>query len=134
MAKVKTQDLAQALLQMTEGKSTEETKKTLTEFVQYLAKKGLLGEGDKIAEAYRELYNNKHGIVEATVTLLNRLPHTVMKDIEESLKKKYKAHKVHLTEKIDQRILGGVKIKVGDTVYDSTLKNTLSQLQATLLK
>ena len=39
-----------------------------------------------------------------------------------------------MLEKVDQRILGGMKIQIGDTVYDGTLQNSLNQLQTALLK
>lgn len=133
MAKVTTKDLAEALLQMTEEKSAEEIKTTLPLFVQYLAKKGMLKDADRIIEEYQKLYNKKYAIVDATVTLFNRLPQTTMKEIEEALKKKYQANTVRLTEKIDQRILGGMKIQVGDTVFDSTVKHSLKELEASLL-
>ena len=134
MAKVKTKDLAEALLHLTEGKSAEETKKILTEFVQYLAKKSFLGKGDKIMEEYRALYNKKHEILEATVILLNRMPDKDLKELSESLKKKFGAKQVHINQQVDQRVLGGMKVKIGDTIYDSTLKNTLAQLKTSLLK
>lgn len=132
--KITSKNLAQTLLELSDGKSEDETKKTVRQFVEYLAKEQMLSDADKILDEYRTLYNEKHGIVEATVTLVNRLPARTRMHLRETLKKKYKAREVHMLEKVDERILGGMKIKVGDTVYDSTLKNSLNQLQARLLK
>jgi F-type H+-transporting ATPase subunit delta len=129
-----TKEYAQALLELTDGASEAEVTKIIKDFVMQLGKKGLIGDTDKIIEYYRVLYNKKHNIVEATVTLVNRLPEKTRIHLRETLKKKYKAREVHILEKVDERILGGMKIKVGDVVYDSSLKNSLNQLETQLLK
>lgn len=134
MKKTSAKHLALVLLEMTDGKETENITKALKEFAAYLAKEGLLGETETIFPEYQKLYNEKHGIVEVTVTLVERLPEKTRLDLREALKKKFKAKEVHMLEKVDQRILGGMKIQIGDMVYDSSLKNTLTQLEAQLLK
>lgn len=127
-------NLARVLLETTDGLPEAEGKKAIKEFAAYLQKNRLLGEAEKIMEEYRKFYNEKHNILEATVTLTSRLPEKTRLDLREALKKKFKAREVHMLEKVDQRILGGLKVKIGDMVYDSSLKNTLTQLEAQLLK
>lgn len=134
MAVSRTKELAAALLDLTDGKTEEESKKALKEFAAYLGKKGLLSKVNPIIEEYRELYNKKHTIVEATVTLVSRLDEKTRIELREALKKKHKAREVHMLEKVDQRLIGGMKIQIGDTVYDSSIQNSLKQLQAQLLK
>ena len=45
----------------------------MKEFVAFLAKRKMLKDADAIIEEYTKLYNEKHGVVEATVTLTARL-------------------------------------------------------------
>ena len=125
--------LAQALFEMTDGKTEADEKKAIKEFVAYLGKHRLLKREDAIIAEYRKLYNAKHGIVEASVTLVERLPEKTRIHLRETLKKKYKAREVHMLEWVDERLIGGMKIQVGDTVYDSSIKNTLKQLETKLL-
>ncbi len=134
MATLRTKEYAAALFELTHDKTEEENKKIIKHFVELLAKRGMLGQQEKIIEEYRKLYNEKHNIVEATVTLVNRLPEKTRIHLRETLKKKYKAREVHILEKVDERILGGIKVKVGDEVLDATLKNSLNQLELALLK
>jgi len=134
MKSVDTKNLAQALFDTTFGKSPDESKKALSEFAKYLAKKNLLSHVDKITFEYEKIYNEKNNIIEATVTLLNRLSEKDKKELNESLKKRYKASEVKILEKVDKRILGGMKIKIGDTVFDNSLQNSLYQLETNLLK
>ena len=134
MAEFRTKELAEVLLEMTDGKPDAEEKKAIKEFAAYLNKKGLLRDADAIIEAYRKLYNQKHNIVEATITLISRLDEKTRIERREALKKKHKAREVHMLEKVDQRLIGGMKIEIGDAVYDSSIQNSLKQLQAQLLK
>jgi F-type H+-transporting ATPase subunit delta len=134
MALFRTKEYAEVLLDMTEGKTAEEGKLATKQFAEYLLKKGKLSKASGIMEEYQKLYNKKHNIVEATVTLISRLSEKTKTELLETLKKKYNASEVHLTEKVDQRLIGGIKIQVGDEVYDSSIQNSLKQLQAQLLK
>lgn len=133
MKTIRTKELAQVLLDLTDGKEESVAKKSVKEFASFLHKKGMISESEKIISEYRILYNEKHNIVEATVTLTERLPEKTRISLRESLKKKYKAREVHMLEKVDERIIGGLKIKVGDEVLDMTAINTLNQLKTKLL-
>lgn len=134
MKKVDTKQLAHALLDLTDGREPAEEKKAIKEFAVFLNKKNLLSSFDKIVSEYRNLYNKKHNIVEATVTLTDRLPEKTRIHLRESLKKKYKAREVHILEKVDERLIGGLKIKVADEVIDMTIKNSLNELKHKILK
>lgn len=134
MKKVDTKNLAHVLLEMTDGKTEEECKNATKEFAKYLSKNNLLSSENKIISQYRSLYNSKHNILETTVTLLNRMPEKTKLELRETLKKKYKAREVHILEKVDARIIGGMKIKIEDEVWDQTLLKNLSQLETQLLK
>ena len=121
-------------METTEGASPEMSAKAIKDFAKYLEKKGLLSKLDSIISDYEILYNKKNNIVQATVTLMNRLPEKTKNDLAEALKKKYNAKEVQIIEKVDARILGGMKIKIGDQVLDSTLAHSLHQLETQLLK
>lgn len=128
-----TKELAAALYEMTGGKTDEEAGKAVQQFAEYLRKKGLVSKTDAILDDYRKIYNEKNGIVEATVTLVERLPEKTRINLREALKKKYGAREVHMLEKVDHRLIGGIKVKVGDEVYDASLQNSLRTLESKLL-
>lgn len=130
----RTKELARVLLEMTDGKEEAHEKKAIKDFAAYLAKKGLLSEAPDIIREYERLFDQKHDIVKATITLTERLPEKQRLELREALKKKYKAREVHMLEKVDARLIGGMKIQVGEEVYDGSVKSSLNQLQAQLLK
>jgi F-type H+-transporting ATPase subunit delta len=132
MNKLKPKDFAELLLELTENKDEAETKKEMKGFVALLSKKKMLSKSEEIITEYRKLYNKKHGIVEATVTLVERMTMEKKLKLREALKKQHKAKEVHMLEKVDARLLGGMKVRIGDMVYDASLKNTLNQLEAKL--
>lgn len=134
MKKVPVKNLAEALLDLTDGKTGAEEKTAIKDFVEYLGKRGMLHEADSIIEQFSILYNKKHNIVEATVTIIERLSEHKRLELREALKKKYKAKEVHILERVDARLIGGMKVQVGDEVYDSSIKNALRQLETQLLK
>ena len=51
----------------------------------------------------------------------------------EFIKKKYQAKEVILELKEDDKLLGGIKIEIGDEIIDMTLKNKIKKLQNYLL-
>jgi F-type H+-transporting ATPase subunit delta len=133
MNKLKPKDFAELLLEMTENHSEDKQKEYLKEFVALVFKKRMQGKIADIIAEYRKLYNKKHGIVEATVTLTERMTDGTKLKLREALKKKYHAKEVHMLERVDQRLIGGMKVKVGDTVHDASLGNTLKQLHKQLV-
>lgn len=124
--------LAGALLALTEEATDDEALRATQEFARYLKDKGMLAYEEAILAEYRKLYNDKHGIIEATVTLSQRLPERTRLHLREALKKKYGAREVHILEKVDQRLIGGMRIKVGDEVFDDSVKKTLANLEEKL--
>ena len=130
----RTNELARVLLEMTEDVTEQDSKKAVGDFAAYLKKKGMLKQAPDIMSEYQRLYDAKHGIVNALVTLTARLSDKDRNDLAEALKKKYSANVVNIEEVVDARLLGGMKIKVGDEVIDTSLANSLNQLQAQLLK
>ena len=59
-----------------------------------------------------------------------------VKDYEELESKKQKKDKKRalISTKIDKTILGGIKLRIGNTIIDSSIINKLNQLKTTLLK
>ena len=55
-------------------------------------------------------------------------------DICNSFKKLYNAKSVKAEVEIDKTLIGGIKVAVGDKVYDGTIKGKLSGLQSVLTK
>jgi F-type H+-transporting ATPase subunit delta len=93
------------------------------------------GRIDRIADVaaeYRRLLNRDHGVVEALATTASALT-----DQEtEALRQKVAGmtgRTVELTVKVDESLLGGLTVRVGDTLYDASVRGRLERLRERLL-
>ena len=80
----------------------------------------------EIAEAYRIISEEMQGIKRAEVTTAVPLNSKTKKRIEEELTKKYDANKVIVNNRVDKSIIGGLRIKFGDTLIDGSVETFLN--------
>ncbi len=115
--------------------------KTLTamgaprEFVLYLGavvKRGRQGVLDQIAASYGDLLDQHFGRVRAQVTVA-RAPDAALSHAIAELLSKNLAKQVVPTITVDPELLGGVIVRVGDRVYDGSLRRRLLRLRRQLL-
>lgn len=97
------------------------------QFLNLAVHKGRGGQLLAIAQAYVELYNEQKGIVIAQVRSAKPLTAADRTKISEALQPLSKH--IELVETTDARLLGGLKITVGDRQIDATLRRKLNQLK-----
>ena len=80
---------------------------------------------------FKELLNEKHNILEGTVISAVSLTTEKVKELEETLSKKYNKN-ITLENKVDKSILGGVLVRLGNIQIVKTrldnIKDQLSQV------
>ncbi len=130
--KISTQQYAQTLLDLTDGKSEQEVLTVLAKFAEQLKKDGQLKNADKIMEKFSDLYNSKNGIVVTQVCVRRDVSQDVLKEIEDFVQRKYGAKKVELKIVLDENIKGGIVIRVGDEVMDASVGGQLEKLRKLL--
>lgn len=129
---------AEALHELVSGKTAAETGEIIKSFVDMLVKKRMIGKSDEVIEAFRKIELKEKGIIEATVSSAQSLAIEAEEKIKELVNKEFgsneKNSSVQINHKIDEKLLGGAKIQVGDTIIDATLKGRLVILQRELAK
>jgi len=133
MAIIQTKHITEALYEETKGKSLDEIKKITKNFASFLERRRLLSLGDEILEKFVSFYNEKEGIIQATILSRFELSEDSKRDIKTKLVKKYPEKTIELITEIDETLLAGIKIIVGDEVTDLSAKARLSSLERTLL-
>ena len=106
---------------------------TTAKFVLYLAEQMAVSQFAVVMQTLTALYLEKKKRAKATVLL----PIQTDKRYDEILKpslKKLTGRDVDLEYVVDPSLLGGVVIKVGSTLYDSSLKGQLRLLKDDLMK
>ena len=85
-----------------------------------------------IADAFVAIVERTSGRVRAEVITASALPDAYYAQLAKVLSDAT-GREVTITKKVDPSIIGGVVTRVGDTVYDGSIKNRLSDLKSELL-
>jgi ATP synthase F1 delta subunit len=107
----------------------EEAKKFLT----FLSIEGVLVGLGEIVKYINALYLEAKKKVKGVVTSAVELPESIKQKIVESLRA-ITGRDIELQYEIDPSLLGGVRVKVGSTMYDLSIKGQLGLLRDKLIK
>lgn len=120
---------AHALYESFQDTKPKDHEKIIANFIEVLKANGDLSEYERIIDAFEVYDRQQKGIHQVEVTtaqdielnkpLLNQLNEIVGGNIE-------------LKRKIDEKLIGGVVIKVDDTLIDGSVKRQLEHLENTL--
>lgn len=105
---------------------------TLINFLKVLNNHGRLDCLGAINSEAKTLLNELRGRLEAFVTVADELPAEMQDAVRDKLKSIFNKE-VILNVRQDPEIIGGMIVKVGDTVYDSSVANQLAQVRSTTL-
>ena len=87
----------------------------------------------KIVEEYHQLVNESLGIKSGIVYSTIALNQGQLDDIAKTLESKHQI-KAELSNRIDEALIGGYKIVIGDTVFDGSIRNQLDTMRQDLNK
>lgn len=87
-----------------------------------------------IALQYNVLFNEKKQFVEATVTTAIAIDDKMRALILDKAQELANGKKIQLTNKIDESIIGGFILRVGDVQIDASVLNKLGNLKRELIK
>ena len=107
--------------------------KNLVNFLKVIGNKGRFDCLGSIASSAREMQDEMSGRVQAVLTSASEIDQNVKDKIAQSLSKVL-GKTVSLTSSVDPKILGGMIIRVGDTVYDGSVVNQLAQVRSKAVK
>jgi F-type H+-transporting ATPase subunit delta len=85
----------------------------------------------QVMREFRRLYNRRAGIVVATATSALALDAAEVAALQARLEKMTGA-KIELETAVDPSILGGISVRIGDTLYDGSVRGRLERLRTRL--
>lgn len=102
-------------------------------FIILLVEKGREGLLPDVVKTYQQLYDEKMGIVTVEITVAYEVSDSEKKKIERKILELTKAKAIKPIYKIDPSIIGGVVIRIGDTVYDASIRRKIQLLREQLI-
>ncbi len=106
------------------GRSTT----SLVNFLKVVCRHGRFDCIQAIVSETRRLYNDEIGVVDVSITSSSELESASVDRIVEKLEAAI-GKKVNLTALIDEQLLGGLQIRVGDTVFDGSIQAQLERVR-----
>ncbi len=97
-------------------------------FLRFLIEKGREESLAGIADAYQALRDTQQGIVEARVKTALAMPESEQKALRKALEART-GKQVRLRVAVAPELIGGLVIRLGDTVYDGSVRNKLAELR-----
>lgn len=101
-------------------------------FLKVTSAHGRLNSLRAIRSKVQDLYNQQQGRIEVTLTTPTRIDDALESEIIDKLRSMLGAEP-KLKVVTDESLLGGLIVRVGDTVYDGSLKTRLSQLRTQMV-
>jgi F-type H+-transporting ATPase subunit delta len=98
-------------------------------FLNLIVSKGRAGIVYETAKAFMSQYNVLKGIITAEVTSAVALTDLNRTEIVEIVKREVGANQVIIKEKVDERLIGGFILKVGDRQFDASISSSLNKLK-----
>ena len=105
---------------------------TLIGFVAMLARRRRLALLPEIADAFAAKLSELRGEIVAEVTSTRAFDAKQMQNLQTQLQQIFTGKKILVKTAIDPEILGGIKVRVGSTLIDSSLRTKLDGLSLAL--
>ncbi|KKR43901.1 ATP synthase F1 subunit delta [Candidatus Nomurabacteria bacterium RIFOXYB1_FULL_39_16] len=129
MSIISNNDIAHAIYLASKDKSKEEQSLIFKNVIKFLVKKKKIARVPDILLRLGKIINNYENRIVGKIFSKEKITETQNKEINQILAHRYSVKEVILNEKIDEKLLGGFKMEVGDEVIDLTLKKKIEKLQ-----
>ncbi len=81
-----------------------------------------------IFSQFMQMSNEMANVLDMKIIMAEQLTEVQLETIREKFRKKYNAVGVNSTEIVDASLIGGIKVIVGDQVYDGSVKGRIESL------
>lgn len=81
-----------------------------------------------IFSQFMQMSNEMANVLDMKIIMAEQLTEVQLETIREKFRKKYNAVAVNSTEIVDASLIGGIKVIIGDQVYDGSVKGRIESL------
>jgi F-type H+-transporting ATPase subunit delta len=86
-----------------------------------------------IVDHFIQLVNDAKGITAATVYSVRKLTDEECRQLEATFAKRFNKRAIQLTNVVEPSLIGGMKIRVGNTIYDGSVSGMLKRIERNLV-
>ncbi len=101
-------------------------------FILVLLQNSRLDQFGEVLEAYQEVLDEHNGIVRGDVYYSRDLPSDAKDRLEEAIAS-WTGKKVKLRYRRDESLIGGLKVQIGSSVFDGSIRTQLDEIQRRLV-
>ncbi|MBY0410486.1 MAG: F0F1 ATP synthase subunit delta [Burkholderiaceae bacterium] len=105
---------------------------TAKNFLRTVIDNGRLNALPEVAAQFRALVNRLSGSSDAVVYSAFAMDAAALADVGVALEKRF-GRKLNLSVQLDESLIGGIRVVVGDEVLDTSVKARLEQMKAVLI-
>ncbi len=133
MATISINNIASAIYESSSGKEGAELDIVMKNAVDIISKKHLISKSKEIINQLQKIVDKDNGVIRAKISSKIKIDPKTVTEIEDFIKKRYKVQNSVLEFETNDKLLGGIKIEIGDEIIDTTLKNKITKLQNYLI-
>ena len=130
--KITPKQYAQALFETTRDCSSDILIERLSSFSMILIENNQASQLDKILSYFKEIWNKESGIVEVEVIIAREMSDASLDKIKKFIEKKAGGRKINMSVFVDESLIGGFIVRMGNEIFDSSLKNRVLVLKSGL--
>ena len=105
----------------------------LKNFLNFLIQKRRLFFLERILQSFIDICSKKRGEIKAELIVSKSLTNVEIDNIKEELSKNFNS-KIKLNYKNDPSLIGGLIVKIGSTMIDTSIKNKLQQIENKMIE
>jgi F-type H+-transporting ATPase subunit delta len=99
--------------------------------IAVLAQRGRLSLLADVEQAYARLWHLRSGVLSAEAISATPLSRVQIETLQHAVEKA-SGKRVEITPRVDTRVVGGVMLRIGDRIFDGSIRARLKALRATL--
>lgn len=101
--------------------------------IKLLVERRRIAAVSSIIENFIQLVNDAKGIADATVYSVRELTDNEKQELQQTFAKRIGKTAIHFKNIVDPSILGGIKIRIGNTIYDGTISRKLDRISRSIV-
>ncbi|MFD2761004.1 F0F1 ATP synthase subunit delta [Lentibacillus juripiscarius] len=86
-----------------------------------------------VIDHFIRLVNDAKGMEEATVYSIRELSQTEKERLEKTFAKRFGKQAIKITSVVDPSVIGGIKLRIGNTIYDGSIQGKLKRIERGIL-